>query len=167
MTCAIFGFFASVWFGWAQEDPPMAWEMPLTIGAVIGIGFALVCGIFAYLNWHSGSILNNETVFRKYLIIVGIEFGVALLGALVLLLSGNSIYLSPWICLLVGVHLWPMAAVLQNSGLYVLSIALSVMALGSVPIASNLNITISAVTGAGAGTLLILFSVWSALLLTI
>jgi hypothetical protein len=34
-TAAVFGFFASSWFGWAQEAPPRAWRKPLIVGAVV------------------------------------------------------------------------------------------------------------------------------------
>jgi hypothetical protein len=34
MTALILGFFASCWFGWAQERPPASWRGPLIAGAV-------------------------------------------------------------------------------------------------------------------------------------
>jgi hypothetical protein len=46
-TAAVFGFFASAWFGWAQDQPPPAWRTALdadtsrTFGLVVGIEVAL------------------------------------------------------------------------------------------------------------------------------
>jgi hypothetical protein len=34
MTAAVLGFFASAWFGWAQDDPPRSWRRPLVAGSV-------------------------------------------------------------------------------------------------------------------------------------
>jgi hypothetical protein len=35
-TAAVFGFFASGWFGWAQDEPPKAWGRAL-IGVAAGL----------------------------------------------------------------------------------------------------------------------------------
>jgi hypothetical protein len=37
MTALILGFFASSWFGWAQERPPAAWRSPLIAGMVLSL----------------------------------------------------------------------------------------------------------------------------------
>jgi len=34
-TAAVLGFFASAWFGWAQDDPPRSWRRPLVAASVI------------------------------------------------------------------------------------------------------------------------------------
>ena len=49
MTAAIFGFFASVWFGWAQENPPPTARVPLGVGTGLGILLAIVFGILSAL----------------------------------------------------------------------------------------------------------------------
>lgn len=52
MTTAIFGFFAFMWFGWAQEKPPPAARLPLGIGVsdvpLTLLGLAL--GIWTSIN---------------------------------------------------------------------------------------------------------------------
>ncbi|AHH98037.1 hypothetical protein [Kutzneria albida] len=161
MTAAILGFFASVWFGWAQERPPAAWKAALITGSVLSVITAISGGILAWQNWHSGSVLANDGAIRAYLIILGIEFGVAALGAVLLVIRRKPEYLAPWICLVVGIHFYPMASVLQYASLYVLATVLTVGALLAVPLARRWNLTISAVTGVGAGSSLLLFAVWS------
>lgn len=165
MTAAILGFFASAWFGWAQERPPAVWRARLIVGSVLSVGTAITGGILAWRNWHSGSVLSDDGAMRAYLIILGIEFGVAGIGSVGLLIRRRSEYLAPWICLVVGVHFYPMAPVLQNAGLYVLATILTVAALLAVPVARRRDLTISAVTGAGAGSALLLFALWSAIAL--
>ncbi len=81
---------------------------------------------------------------------MGIEFGVAGIGAAFLLIRRKSAYLAPWICLVVGVHFYPIASVLQNAGLYVLATVLTIVALAAAPIARRRDLAISAVAGAGA-----------------
>jgi hypothetical protein len=165
MTTAVLGFFASAWFGWAQERPPAAWRPPLVAGSALGVALAITGGVLAWLHWGSGSVLNDDAAFRTYLIIVGIEFGVAALGSVALLLARRATYLAPWICLVVGVHFYPMAPVLENAGLYVLATVLTIVALLAVPVAVRRNLTVSAVSGAGAGTALALFAAWTAITL--
>ena len=78
MTALILGFFASSWFGWAQERPPAAWRSPLIAGAVLSIVVAVVGAVLAWRNWSAaGSALSEPGAMRRYGIIVGVEFGVA------------------------------------------------------------------------------------------
>ena len=39
-TAAVFGFFGSAWFGWAQDSPPQAWRWALAVGSILSL---LVC----------------------------------------------------------------------------------------------------------------------------
>ena len=165
MTTAVLSFFASAWFGWAQERPPVSWRTPLVVGSVLSVALTVTGGLLAWLNWGSGSVLNDDAAFRTYLIIVGIEFGIAAIGSVVLLVRRRSQYLAPWICLVVGVHFYPMAPVLENAGLYVLATVLTAVALLAVPAANRRGQTISAVTGAGAGAALLLFGACTAVIM--
>ena len=36
-TAAVFGFFASAWFGWAQDSPPQAWRWALVVGSIVSL----------------------------------------------------------------------------------------------------------------------------------
>lgn len=165
MTTGILSFFASAWFGWAQEDPPSSWPVPLTIGACLGILGAVVCGLLAARHWRSGSVLDDRATFRRYLVVVGVEcvlcgIGGGLLGGL-----SAVAYISAWICLVVGVHFVPLARVLRNPGLYPLAIAMIVIAVACVPVARAAGLTTSAVCGAAAGVALLAYAVSSAVAL--
>ncbi|MET0864210.1 MAG: hypothetical protein ABWZ98_07730, partial [Nakamurella sp.] len=85
MTAAIFGFFASGWFGWAQESPPARWSRRLGVGSVLSIAVAIAGGILGWQHWSDGTVFGPETS-RDFGIVVGIEFGLAGLGAIILAL---------------------------------------------------------------------------------
>jgi hypothetical protein len=162
MTALILGFFASVWFGWAQERPPPAWRRPLIAGAVLSLAVAVAGGLLAWRNWSGPSAFGEPGAFRVYGIIVGIEFGVAAVGATVLAVSGRGEYLAPWICLVVGVHFWPLASLLNNPALIGLGIVLVATAGVAVVVGRRSARAHSATTGAGAGVGLLAFAVWGA-----
>ena len=68
MTTAILSFFASAWFGWAQERPPAAWKAPLITGSVLSVVATITGGILAWQSWDSGSVLSDDGAFRAYCI---------------------------------------------------------------------------------------------------
>lgn len=162
MTAAVLGFFAAAWFGWAQEDPPKAWRIPLSVGSIASLAVSVAAGVVAWREWGSGSVLDDDGTFRTYLIIVGVEFGVAAVGAALLVLLRLSRYLAPWICLVVGVHFYPMAPVLQSTRLYVLATVLTAVAVAAPLLARRAKLLPSTVTGAAAGVTLLVFTVLSA-----
>jgi hypothetical protein len=162
MTALILGFFASAWFGWAQERPPAAWRSPLIAGAVVSLVVAVAGAVLAWRNWSGGSALSEPGALRRYGILVGVEFGVAGAGAAAIALRGHLEYVAPWICLVVGVHFWPMAPVLKNPSLAVLGAALAAVAVMAVLVSRRTAVAPSAITGAGAGLSLISYAVWGA-----
>jgi hypothetical protein len=162
MTALILGFFASSWFGWAQERPPAAWRPVLIAGAVLSLVVAVVGAVFAWRNWSDGSVLSEPGAMRRYGIIVGVEFGVAAAGAVGIALWGRRQYLAPWICLVVGVHFFPMAPVLKSPFLIVLGAVLAAVAIAAVAVSRRTGLLPSAVTGLGAGVALLGLAAWSA-----
>src|SRR5437763_8821529 len=114
MTALILGFFASSWFGWAQERPPAAWRSPLITGMVLSLAVSATGAVFAWRHWSGHSALSEPGAMRQYGIILGVEFGVAAAGAAAIALLRRSEYVAPWICLVVGVHFFPMAPVLKS-----------------------------------------------------
>jgi len=114
MSALILGFFASCWFGRAQEKPPPGWRSPLIVGAVLSLIVAVIGAVYAWRNWSDGSALGESGAMRRYGIIVGVEFGIAAVGAAVIASCGGGEYIAAWVCLVVGVHFWPMAPVPAN-----------------------------------------------------
>ncbi len=155
MTALILGFFASCWFGWAQERPPAAWRSPLIAGTALSLAVSVTGAVLAWRHWSGASALSQPGAMRQYGIIVGVEFGVAAAGAAAMIFSGRSHYLAPWICLVVGVHFFPMAPVLKSPPLLALGTALIAVAAAAVLICKGRHLAPSAVTGAGAGVALL------------
>jgi hypothetical protein len=162
MTALILGFFASSWFGWAQERPPAAWRPLLIAGAVLSIAVALIGAVLAWRNWSGGSALREQGAMRDYGIIVGVEFGVAAAGAAGIAAWGRSPYIAPWICLVVGVHFVPMAPVLENPSLIALGILMVAIAVAAVVASRRTGLAPSALTGVGAGVALLGCAAWGA-----
>jgi hypothetical protein len=166
MTALVFGFFASAWFGWAQESPPAAWRPWLGIGAGVSLAVAAVGGILAWQHWADGSALGEPGAMRSYGIIVGVEFTLAGLGAAALALRSRPELIAPWVCLVVGVHFIPLAGPLESPILYPLALVMVLVAVGAVPYARRRNLAPSAVTGAGAGAALLVCAVASLVVVT-
>lgn len=95
MTALILGFFASCWFGWAQERPPSVWKLPLIAAALLSVILAVIGGTYAWRHWSDGSALNAPGAMRQYSIIVGLEFVVAAVGAIALLVWGHPEFWLP------------------------------------------------------------------------
>ena len=153
-TAAVFGFFASGWLGWAQDDPPPGWRRILATGSVLSLLTAVAGGILTWRNWSEGSAIDAETgpVFGA---IVGIEVALAGLGALVLARRGQGDLTAAWVALVVGVHFFPLAPLLEYPLLYVVAALVTVAAVVSVPVARARGIAVSAVTGITVGTVLL------------
>lgn len=162
MSALILGFFASSWFGWAQERPPARWRPALIVGAVLSLIVAALGAVYAWRSWSEGSVLSEPGAMRQYGIIVGVEFGVAAAGAAVIGLWGRVKYISAWVCLVVGVHFWPLAPLLDSPSLIALGTLLTGIAAVAVFISRRTGVAPSAITGAGAGTALLGFAGWAA-----
>ncbi|MBE1487717.1 hypothetical protein [Plantactinospora soyae] len=156
MTAVIFGFFGSSWFGWAQEAPPERWRRPLIAGSVAALLTAVAGGLLAWQHWSDGSVFNSPDTGRNFGILVGIEFGLAGLGAG--LLSIRERYrdlIAPWIALVVGVHFFPLAALIKFPLVHVAGVLVTLVALAAVPVVRRRPVRASAVTGVGTGAALL------------
>ncbi|GAB3457495.1 hypothetical protein GCM10027570_40080 [Streptomonospora sediminis] len=161
MTAAVLAFFAAAWFGWAQERPRPGWRLPLAAGSVGAMLVAAAAGTVAALNWGSGSVLDSADTFGAYLVIVGVEFGAAAVGAGALALLGRAGHIPAWICLVVGVHFFPMAPVLDNPAMYALAVLLTATAVAAPFAAARTRVPVSLATGVPAGAVLLVFALWA------
>ncbi|BCJ57603.1 hypothetical protein [Micromonospora endophytica] len=163
-TAVIFGFFASSWFGWAQEAPPRRWRGLLAAGSVTSLLTAVVGGLLTWRHWHDGTAFDEDTS-RAFGVVVGIEFGAAALGSLLLAIRSRRELIPVWIAFVVGVHLFPVAALIGYPLIHVLAALITVVSLAAIPIARARKLTMSAVVGAPTGLVLLaaaLFSVIAA-----
>jgi hypothetical protein len=159
-TVAIFGFFAASWFGWAQEKPPAAWRNVLIAGSVLSLLVSVAGALLTWQNWAAGTAFNPQTG-RSFGLIVGIEFAVAGLGAGVLAVLKRADLISAWVALVVGVHLFPLAPLLQYPLLYVVAALVSIIALVAVPLARSQSVAVSTITGLATGVVLLAAALFS------
>lgn len=155
MYGTVFGFFAMVWFGWAQENPPKKLTPYLIAGSIISGAVFLVGLTIAIINWNSGSVLGDDSAMTQYGIIVGVEFAIAGLGAAILYWRKLSRYTASWIAFIVGVHFISLAGVFKDRLLYILAGALVAAVIASILIARRKNIAISAINGLLCGLILL------------
>jgi hypothetical protein len=71
-TAAVFGFLASAWFGWAQDQPPPAWRRWLIAGSVLSLLTAVAGGVLTWRHWTDPTAFDADTS-RTFGIIVGVE----------------------------------------------------------------------------------------------
>jgi hypothetical protein len=159
-TAAIFGFFAASWFGWAQENPPPGWRKLLIGGGIVALLVAAAGGLLTWQHWSAGTVFNPQTG-RTFGVIVGIEFASAGLGAGVLTMLKRANLISAWVALVVGVHLFPLAPLLQYPLITVAAALISMVALVAVFLARLQSVAVSAVTGLATGAVLLAVALFS------
>jgi hypothetical protein len=154
-TMALFlGFFGAAWFGWGQAAAPAGVTPWLVAGSVLG-ALVTAAGIAVMVRYRSQPArMNDPGVGRRYGIIVGTEFGTAILGAVVLGVAGAPQYTPAFVCGVVGVHFVPLAPVLADRLLVPLGAATCAVAILAVVLRLTNGVAPSTVTGIGAGALL-------------
>lgn len=160
MTAAILGFFASGWFGWAQDEPPVSWRKALTAGSIVSLLTAVAGGVLAWQRWSDPTVFDDDTS-RAFGVVVGIEFAAAALGAALLTARHRKDIIPAWIALVVGVHLFPVASLLGYPLLFLVAASVTVVALAAVPLARSRSLAISTVTGIATGSVLLAAALFS------
>ncbi|MCW5697662.1 MAG: hypothetical protein KIS96_13130 [Bauldia sp.] len=154
MATAILAFFAFSWFGWAMEKPPRRWRLWLALGLTAAVAMTAAGIIRAIDHWNDGTVFDAATS-RTFGIIVGVEFALAAVGAGVLTALGWRPFIPAWIAFIVGVHFFPLAAILDLPVLYGVAGATTLVALAAIPVAQRSGLAVSAVIGAGMGAALL------------
>ena len=158
MTALIEGFFGFVWFGWGQADASSGLRVVLALGGALAALLALAGGVQAFRSPASTSTLHDRRARRRYGLVVGVEFTLAGVGAAVLAGAGQSDFIPVWVCAVVGVHLLPLASLLQDRLLVPLGALLTTVALVALVAGLVTQVPASTVTGIGAGVLLTVFA---------
>lgn len=155
---AFFGFFSMAWFGWAQEKPPPSWRK--YIGGMTALSMAtFLYGIYlSYTNWDEATALAETGAMTYYFIFVALEFAIAIIGAVILFRRDMKNYVAPWVCVIVGVHFFPLRYVFADASLYILGVLLLAVAAGSIYLYRQRKTVMSATTGIGAGISLLIFA---------
>jgi uncharacterized membrane protein len=73
----------------------------------------------------------------------------------------SSELIPAWVALVVGVHLFPVALLVRSPLIAVTAVLVTLVALAAVPLARSRSVAVSAVTGLGAGTVLLAAALWS------
>jgi hypothetical protein len=148
------GFFGAAWFGWGQAAAPDGLRLWLAVGSVLAaLAAAAGFGVSAR-NRSQPARMSDRGARRRYGIIVGIEFGVAGLGAAVLAITSAQAYIPAFVCAVVGVHFVPLAPVLADRLLVPLGAAVCAVAILALVLRLASGAAPSTVTGIGAGGLL-------------
>lgn len=160
-TVAIFGFFASAWFGWAQEGPPRAWRAPLALASVGSVLLAVVGGVLTWQRWSQGSVFDSDATAKSFGVVVGIEVVSAGVGAAALAWRHRSEFTPVWIALVVGIHFVPLASLLDYPLIYAAAAGVIAVAVAAVPLARSRQLAPSLVTGVGVGSVLLVAALLS------
>ena len=161
VTALIEGFFAAAWFGWGQAKPPPGLSAVLATGSVVAILTAVAGAVLTFRLRSLPAIMDDPSARRRYRIIVGAEFAVAALGALVLAIAGQPAYIPVWVCAVVGIHFFSLAPLLRDRSLYPLGILVCAASVVALIVGLTTNIAPSAITGVGAGWLLTVFALFN------
>jgi hypothetical protein len=148
------GFFGAAWFGWGQAAAPDGLRPWLSAGSVLAALLAAAGFGVSARNRAQPTRMRDRAVGRRYGIIVGIEFGIAGLGAAVLAITGAAAYIPAFVCAVVGIHFVPLAPVLADRMLVPLGAATCAVAILALVLGLTSGVAPSTVTGIGAGGLL-------------
>jgi hypothetical protein len=103
--------------------------------------------------------MRDRAASRRYGIIVGIEFAVIFVGAILLGRLGQPDYIPVWVAFVVGVHFVPLAPVLGDPLLRPLAVATCVVALAGLVTGLASSVSPPLVVGLAEGLLLLGYSV--------
>jgi hypothetical protein len=103
----------------------------------------------------------DDDTSRVFGIVVGIEFGAAAVGAVVLAVRRHSELIPVWIAFVVGVHLFPVAALVRYPAIHIVAVLVTLAALVAVPAARSRSLVPSAVVGAATGAVLLTAALFS------
>lgn len=154
VTAGVFGYFAAVWFGWAQTQPPPTWRIPLLAGSALALATALVGGVLTWRYRRSGTALDAKAS-RTFGLIVAAELSLAVLGIPVLAGVHHPELRPAYVGFIVGLHLLPLGRLFKYPLLHLAGAAVTVLSVVAVPLARLSSTPLSAVAGAAAGTTLL------------
>ncbi|MEU7845635.1 hypothetical protein AB0B39_32235 [Micromonospora sp. NPDC049114] len=156
LTALYLGIFAMVWFSVPAAEQPL--RALLVVGSVAALLTAVLGGVLSART--RGAVgPRNRATDRRYLLIVVAEFVAAGLGAAVLVAAGWSAYVPVLVCLIVGLHFFPLAPLLGDPLLRPLGVALCVVAVAGLVVGLASAVSPGLVIGTGAGVLLLGYAV--------
>lgn len=161
-TIAWFGLMAFVWFGWSQEDPPRSWRWKLGLGSALGAALAGIFGFSVARHWDSGSALEGR--YEWFGLLVLAEVVAAAAGAVYLARKKRSRWIAWWVGLVVALHFFPLAFLLEDLSLVLLGTAQTGGLLMLVRPLQRTKLATSRLVGPLMGVTLLAFGLMSATL---
>lgn len=158
LTVLILGLFSAAWSSWTPEASG-ALAVALRITSVAAVVVAIVGGLRAVAAPSSGGVLGDSPTSRRYGRLVGVEVSVGGAGTVVLVAVGAAAFVPVWICAVVGVHFFPLAAVLRAPLMRWLGAATTTVAIAGLIVGVATGVAPSTVTGTGVGALLLGYSI--------
>lgn len=157
----ILGFAGAMWLGWAQQDPPAGWSVPLSVCSGVGIVAAIVGGVLAWRNRHGASAMATDLGRRTYYRVVGLEAVVIAVGATALGVTGHSDYIAALVLFVVGAHFVPLGRLFRIRSLVIVGVLVVATSVAAALEGLLGTVAPSAIAGGAGGILLILFGAWS------
>jgi hypothetical protein len=114
----------------------------------------LAGGLVTWRHWRDGTAFDEDTS-KTFGVVVAIEFVLAGVGAALLSARGKRDVIPVWIALVVGLHLFPVAAIIGYPLIHVIGALVTVAAVAAIPVARSRSLPTSAVNGLGVGTALL------------
>jgi hypothetical protein len=114
-----------------------------------------VGGIPTWQLWEQNTVFDGDTS-RAFGIIVGIEVALAVIGVVALAFRRRLDLAPAWVALIVGLHLIPVAVLLQFPLLYAVAVAIVIAAVVAIPWARSGSSPVSATTGLPTASILLL-----------
>ena len=149
------GFFGFMWFGWGQAAAPSWLTGPLLVGSAVGAVVAVLGAVVAARATGQRTPMADREIRLRYNVIVGVEFLLIAAGVVILGRTGSANWISVWVCAVVGVHFIPLARVFPGLFLVPLAVALMAVAVSALVLGLLTRISPSTVAGPGAGICLI------------
>ncbi|WP_433126417.1 hypothetical protein ACQPWW_27045 [Micromonospora sp. CA-240977] len=156
LTALYLGVFAMVWFSVPAAEQPL--RALLVVGSIVALLTAVLGGVLAARLRGVGSP-RDRAADRPYLLIVVAEFAAAGLGAAVLVAADWTEYVPVLVCLVVGLHFFPLAPLLRDPLLRPLGGALCLVAAAGLVTGLASAVSAGLVVGVGAGVLLLGYAV--------
>ncbi|MFE9654611.1 hypothetical protein [Micromonospora sp. NPDC006431] len=158
LTALYLGVFAALWFSVPKAEPPL--HTVLLLGSVAALLTAVIGAVVAGAgSRNAGAPPRDRAADRRYLLIVGVEFALAGLGAWLLALAGWSAFTPVLVSAVVGLHFLPLAPVLRDRLLRPLGLAVCLVALVGLFVGLGSSALVGPVVGTGVGVLLLGYAV--------
>ncbi|MGD8373629.1 MAG: hypothetical protein PVI21_02110 [Candidatus Woesebacteria bacterium] len=157
MYVAIFGTFATVWFGWAQENPPKKMRGWLIAGSVLSFLTAFIGIYLAATHWHDATALSSRDAYIQLGVVVAAELALGGIGAFVLAKRFKQ-FIASWIAFVVGLHFIPLSWIFFDIYLSVLGAMVMTIAGFSVFFYKKTKLSASFLTGSLTGIALLTFA---------